>query len=190
VLLYYLGQMASMKDLIPLTFWRMITLAVVGAIHFTPLPSIAAPQPTTSIVSRTPKHSELDLTLQVEKLQNQVWQLLRSDISMQQGDRLRYRVKGNNQSQFSLAQVVITQPIPKQATYVLDSTTGLHSAAVTFSIDDGKTYLTNPIISVQQNHEMITQKAPAEAYTHIRWQLLGELASQGPIDLTYQVKVR
>jgi uncharacterized repeat protein (TIGR01451 family) len=182
--------MASMKDLIPLTFWRMITLAVVGAIHFTPLPSIAALQPIASIVPRTPKHSKLDLILQVEKLQNQVWQPLISDTSMQQGDRLRYRVKGNNQSQFSLAQVVITQPIPKETTYVLDSTTGLHSATVTFSIDDGKTYMTNPIISVQRSNEVITQKAPAEAYTHIRWQLSGELLPQAPIELIYQVKVR
>jgi uncharacterized repeat protein (TIGR01451 family) len=179
-----------MKDFIPLVFWRMVILTIVGAINLIPSPSIAALQPITSIVSRTPKESQLDLILQVEKFQNQVWQLLMSDTSVQRGDRLRYRVKGHNQSQFSLAQVVITQPIPKQTTYVLDSTTGLHSAMVTFSIDDGKTYTTNPVISVKQSNEVITQKAPAEAYTNIRWQLSGELASQAPIELSYQVKVR
>lgn len=191
VLLYYLGQMMTTKYLaIPPTLSQILVLVICAA-NFISLPAIAALNTTTSIVSRTPKESQLDLVLQVEKFQNQAWILLPSNTPVQSGDRLRYRVKGHNKGAFPLSQVVITQPIPKETSYVLDSATGLHSAVVTYSIDDGKTYNTTPIISIQQdNKKLENQKAPVEHYTNIRWQFSGELPSQSPIDLSYQVQVR
>jgi uncharacterized repeat protein (TIGR01451 family) len=175
----------------PLMLRQILILIICAAANFVSLPAIASLQTTTSIVSRTPKESQLDLILQVEKFQNQAWKPLPSKISFQSGDRLRYRVKGHNQSVFSLAQVVITQPISKDTHYVLDSATGLHSAVVTFSIDEGKTYSATPMITVKQDNEkMDNQKAPVSLYTNIRWEFPGELPSQSPIDLSYQVQVR
>lgn len=184
--------MKRMKHLTtPLKLRQILILIFCAVTNLLSLPAIAALQPTTSILSRTPKESQMDLILQVERLQNQAWVILPSNVSFQSGDRLRYRIKGHNQGAFPLAQVVITQPIPKQTNYVLDSTTGLHSAVVTYSIDEGKTYSTTPMISVKQDSEKLeSQKAPVSLYTNIRWEFPGELPSQSPIDLSYQVQVR
>lgn len=174
-----------------LTSRRVLVLMICAVSNFLSVPSTAALQPTASSELQELKKSPIDLIVQVEKFQNQAWVQLLSHSYIQSGDRLRYRIRGHNHKAFPLAQVVVTQPIPKQTHYVLDSATELRSAVVTYSIDDGKTYTTTPMISVKKNHETVQyEKAPASHYTNIRWELPGVIPSQSPIDLSYQVQVR
>jgi hypothetical protein len=44
-----------------------------------------------------------------------------------------------------IAQILTVPLISEQKTYVLDATTGLHSAVITYSSDDNKTYITPPM---------------------------------------------
>jgi hypothetical protein len=64
-------------------------------------------------------------------------------------------------------------------------------ANVVFSIDQGKTFIAQPIVKVTLPDGTVTEKpAPAEAYTHVRWEISQELAPNAVVAAAYQVTVR
>lgn len=118
------------------------------------------------------------------------WKALEGKVSVNPGDVLRYTVTGRNEGDRSAKKLVVTQPIPKQMIYVLASATNISNAKTTYSIDNGKSFVENPTVSVKlANGQVETRPAPAEVYTHIRWSF-GDTNPKVTVKATYLVKVR
>ena len=113
--------------------------------------------------------------------------------AVQTGDVLRYRLMGKNEGDRPIKNLTLNQPIPKGTVFVLKSakTASNQAAQLTYSIDDGHTFVAAPVVQVKlPNGTVETRPAPAEAYTHIRWSLPGLLAAKAPVNAEYQVNVR
>lgn len=121
------------------------------------------------------------------------WQPLSGEVTVQPGDVLRYSLDGKNASDRPVRNLVLTQPIPEQMKYVLNSATGdrATSSEMTYSIDGGKTFVANPTVEVTLPDGTVeTQPAPAEVYTHIRWSLSNAIGANASLNVAYQVEVR
>jgi len=90
-----------------------------------------------------------------------------------QGQVVYYTLRITNQSTVPLRNVAVVQPVPANTTYLADSASG-PGAAVSFSVDGGKTFATPEALMIAV--EGSTQLARASQYTHIRWQLRNPLA--------------
>ncbi|MGC1247269.1 MAG: hypothetical protein WA865_13730, partial [Spirulinaceae cyanobacterium] len=106
------------------------------------------------------------------------------------GDVLRYTVSGENTGDATANDFVITQPIPTQTIFVLDSADSSNVATITYSIDNGATFSTEPTIQVDNNGTIIEQPAPAESYTHIRWSFEQAIVAQEQVQASYQVSIK
>ena len=154
-------------------------------------------QPKVPLLAQTPA-KPVQLRLQAEKQavitdengkENTTWQTLPANAVVQSGDIIRYTLRGENSTASLVNNFVLTQPIPKQSVYVLNSATGT-DAKITYSIDNAKTYLANPTIQeTLPDGRVETKPAPAEAYTHIRWEFTKPV-NPAQIGATYQVKVK
>lgn len=143
---------------------------------------------------------KIDLNLSVEQQQvekdaqgkeKRIWKALAKDATVQNGDRLRYRVTSRNNGDRPAQDLVVTQPVPQGMTYQLQSATQpSKDSAIVYSIDQGKTFVTQPTIQVTlPNGKTETRPAPADAYTHVRWKL-GSVTPKSAIELAYEVQVR
>lgn len=122
------------------------------------------------------------------------WQTITaSKAVVQPGDIVRYTVTGENKGTRSAKNLAVTQPIPKGTIFVLNSATAFNNkdSAVTYSIDNGKTFVAKPTVKVTlPNNQIEERPAPAEAYTHIRWNFGNSLEPNTAVKAGYQVKVR
>lgn len=121
------------------------------------------------------------------------WQPLQGKVTVQPGDVIRYTVKGENSSDRPVKNLAFTQPIPKQTVYVLNSATVAQNAGarVTYSIDNGKTFVQKPMVQVKlPNGKVEMRPAPAEAYTHIRWNFGSAIDPKTIMSASYEVKVQ
>ena len=105
---------------------------------------------------------------------------------------IRYTVTGANNSVRPVNNLVVTQPIPQQTAYLLNSVTVDHPGAiVTYSIDKGKTFVAKPIIQIKlADGKVQTQPAPAEMYTHVRWKFAQPINPKTALNAAYQVRVK
>jgi uncharacterized repeat protein (TIGR01451 family) len=108
------------------------------------------------------------------------------------GNVLRYRLNASNVGNRVAKNFVITQPIPARTVFVGNSVSfgekagEIARAAVSYSVDQGKTFSAKPTVSVKGQ----VQPAPTSAYTHLRIQLNQPIAPQSAIAAQYQVRVQ
>ncbi|MGA7936237.1 MAG: hypothetical protein WCA35_21970 [Kovacikia sp.] len=177
-------------------------VAVILTIPFTSkLPVVASLFSSDTAIAKAMQHPKVQLNLVGEK------QILSKDaqgkevvswsggrsLAVQPGDVLRYRLMGQNASDRPIKNLTLTQPVPKGTVFILKSAhlASNQSAQMTYSIDAGRSFVEAPTVQVKlPNGEVETRPAPAEAYTHIRWNLPGVLAAKAPVKVEYQVKVR
>ena len=174
------------------------TLIAVSAI---PLiggqPVLAQLQEVGEAIVEAIRRPEVKLTLEAEQkvmdADNQVsWKALEGKVKVAPGDTLRYVVSGENSGDIEAENLVITQPIPEQTTYVLDSASNDDdaAAAITYSIDNGESFVAEPMIEVTLPDGTVElQPAPAEAYTHVQWDFAESLASATEVDASYEVTI-
>lgn len=118
------------------------------------------------------------------------WENLADDAVVNPGDILRYTVSSENTGANPAKNLTITQPIPDRMVYELDTATSKSQTEVTYSTDNGETFVAEPIIKIKtENGKTIEKPAPAEIYTHIRWKF-GSLAPEAGIAAMYEVKVQ
>lgn len=118
------------------------------------------------------------------------WQDLGAKAEVLPGDTLRYSVEGTNIGNQDAENLVISQDIPDGMVYVLASAQSPNNAAVTFSIDDGQTFVANPTIQVQQDDgSLLEQPAPAEMYTDVKWEFENTLTPELGVDASYEVQI-
>lgn len=94
------------------------------------------------------------------------------------GERVFYTITFTNVGDEPAENVVITNPIATELTYVEGSAFG-PGMDVQFSVDGGATFAVAAELTVTENGE--TRAAGPEDFTHIRWVMQGELntGSQG-----------
>ena len=94
------------------------------------------------------------------------------------GERVFYTITFTNVGDEPAENVVITNPIATELTYVEGSAFG-PGMDVQFSVDGGATFAVAAELTVIENGE--TRAAGPEDFTHIRWVMQGELntGSQG-----------
>ena len=119
------------------------------------------------------------------------WQPINSKIKAKQGDVIRFTVTGKNEGNREAKNFTVTQPVPRGTGYQLDSATIAQGISVTYSIDQGKTFVAHPTVRVTlANGKVEERPAPAETYTHVRWQTSRALQPEASVSAAYQVKVR
>ena len=94
------------------------------------------------------------------------------------GDEVVYTVTFANIGDEPVENVVITNPLPEQLTYIDGSAFG-PGADIVFSADGGKTFGKPGDLTVSE--EGVQRIAGAQDFTHIRWVMAGDIAagSQG-----------
>ncbi|MCT7951396.1 hypothetical protein NG798_16465 [Ancylothrix sp. C2] len=122
------------------------------------------------------------------------WQALGETAVVQPGDILLYTVRGEESQKMPVNNFVVTQLIPAQTMYVLNSAEvagmGTAKMRIIYSIDGGNTFTENPTIQVTlPNGKVETQPAPADVYTHIRYVFDSPVVPES-FRASYQVKVR
>ncbi len=90
------------------------------------------------------------------------------------GDEVIYTVTFLNISDEPAENVVITNPLPADLTYI-DGSAFSPGAEVVFSVDGGKTFAASKSLTVNENGEQ--RSATANDFTHIRWVMASSLAA-------------
>lgn len=182
---------------------KLLSIGTLGLIVTLPLinqaPVLANFPQVTEIVAQAAQKPTVKLNLTAAKKsivvttggKEQVeWENLTADAVVNPGDILRYTVSSANDNAGAVKDLTITQPIPNQMIYQLDTASSANQAMVTYSTDNGKTFVAKPTIKVKtEEGKTIEKPAPAETYTHIRWKF-GSLPSAAGITAMYQVKVQ
>jgi uncharacterized repeat protein (TIGR01451 family) len=178
-------------------------IAIIATVPFvSSVPGLTALHNIGDAIAQTVAPAKVNLRLTAEKKEVQkdsqgkqqvVWKSLQGNVVVQPGDVLRYTVTGENASARPVKKLSLMQPIPKQTKYVLNSVTVPQNvgAKVVFSIDGGKSFVEKPTVQVKlPNGTVETRPAPAEAYTHVRWNFANPLAPATKVNASYEVEVR
>lgn len=175
-------------------------LAFAGILPFANEPVRAQLQDVADSIVEAIRQPEVKLTLSAEKQiievdvdgqEKETWEALGNSAQVQPGDVLRYTVDGRNSSEIEATDLTITQPVPVQMTYVLDSAATSNGAAITYSINGGETFVEEPMVEVLlPDGTTELQPAPAEAYTHINWSFGESLKSAADVAVSYEAAVK
>ncbi|MBE9137917.1 DUF11 domain-containing protein [Nodosilinea sp. LEGE 07088] len=118
------------------------------------------------------------------------WQPLEGEATVQPLDVLRYTISSANAGEMAAKNLVISQAIPPQMTYVLATARGNDGVEITYSIDGGESFVAEPQVEVVQEDGTVTlEPAPAEAYTDIRWDFAQSLEPQVVVQVAYDLTV-
>ena len=119
------------------------------------------------------------------------WQKLEGEAAVNPGNVLRYGVVSSNAGDIAAEKLVVNQPIPAQMTYVLGSTKGNAAAEATYSIDNGVSFVAEPMVEVTLPDGTVEmQPAPAEAYTHVKWNFNDSLDKSEVVNVSHEVTVK
>jgi uncharacterized repeat protein (TIGR01451 family) len=155
----------------------------------------AGTQAAQNILQQPQVKMYLGAELQVVKKDEQgkevrSWVATDSKIQVKPGDRLRFTVASRNEGNKAAQNFALTQPVPKGTVFVLNSAAA-STAAVTYSIDAGTSFVAQPMVKVVQPDGTTVEKpAPAEAYTHVRFSASAPLEAMASTKAAYEVAVR
>ncbi|MFK8182016.1 MAG: hypothetical protein AB8B99_01490 [Phormidesmis sp.] len=163
-------------------------------------PVFANIQEAGSAIAQKLRQPEVKLVMSADKQvtvidengQSQLaWETLEGDVTVLPNDVLRYVVASENEGEMSANNLVITQPIDKAMTYKLGSAQGNDIAVITYSIDEGETFVAEPMVEVIVEGGVKELKpAPAEAYTHVKWDFTQALGAEEAISVAHEVVVK
>lgn len=106
------------------------------------------------------------------------------------GDVIEYQLLFTNTGTSEVRDVVLDDPIPAGLVYLGGSAgSDWTDVRIEFSIDDGVTYSTSPEIEVEVAGVVERRPAPPEHYTHIRWTMLGTVASGSQVRAHFQAQI-
>ena len=179
-------------------------IAVIAAMPFMGQMPVSAylKHSGTAIAQNVQRQPQVQLRLMAEKKvmqkdpqgkQQVSWQPLQGNVTVHPGDVIRYNLKGENSSDRPVANAAFTQPIPKGTVYLLNSaSSGMNNGAkITYSIDNGNSFVEKPMVKVKlPNGKVEIQPAPAQAYTHVRWNMGAAISPKATMNASYQVMVR
>jgi uncharacterized repeat protein (TIGR01451 family) len=138
-------------------------------------------QPAIAQISATKKPIQLNLSQFKKVPSNKGFKLVAASRAVP-GDVIMYRITASNISNRQINNLVLNQKIRPGTSYVLNSATAVKGAALTFSIDGGKTYTSQPMLG--------KKPAAASNYTNVRWAFTGGVAPKSQSNLSYEVRIR
>lgn len=107
-------------------------------------------------------------------------------------DVIEYRLTYANTGEEPIRNVSITDPIPAGTEYLEKTATRPQSGAVTFSIDNGKSYHGWPIMFKKTNADgtEVEVEATPDMVTHIRWTIMGDFDPNTEFTFSYRTQVK
>ncbi|MEL6777073.1 MAG: hypothetical protein AAFO06_07440 [Cyanobacteria bacterium J06597_16] len=133
---------------------------------------------------------EKQVTVVVDGQEKSEWQKLEGEATVNPGDVLRYGVESSNAGEVAAEKLEIVQPIPAAMTFIIGSQKGNSAATPTYSIDNGASFVAVPMVEVTVNGVVEMQPAPAEAYTHVKWNFNEALGASEVVNVSHEVTVK
>lgn len=104
------------------------------------------------------------------------------------GTEVIYTITATNAGNEPADEVVVTNPVPAQTSYVGGSAAGANTH-ISFSVDGGNSWgRAESLTVIDANGE--PRAATAADYTHVRWQLQSDLAPLQKLPVSYRVQVK
>lgn len=107
------------------------------------------------------------------------------------GEILQWEIVSTNEGAGAARDYKTVGHIPAGTSFVAGSAIGENGSSVTYSIDGGKTFSTQPIIEEKQADGSVKQvPAPVSMYTEVRYEWKDALAAGGKLSASYKVRVK
>jgi uncharacterized repeat protein (TIGR01451 family) len=118
--------------------------------------------------------------LQLDKVEN-----------VKPGEILDWQIVSSNEGTAAAHDYKAVGHIPAGTALVAGSATAEQGSTVTYSIDGGKTFSTQPIIEERQADGTVKRMpAPVSMYTEVRYEWSDALAAGGKLTASYRVRVK
>ncbi len=106
------------------------------------------------------------------------------------GDTLKYVIVASNSGDGLMTEPEIVDPIPAGVTYIAESAIG-EASEITFSMNQGSTYMAWPPVYTVRNSKgiLIKRKATPEMISHIRWNITKSMKPGEAVTLEFLVEV-
>jgi uncharacterized repeat protein (TIGR01451 family) len=107
------------------------------------------------------------------------------------GEVLDWQIVSSNDGTAAASDYKAVGHIPEGTTFVAGSAAGESGSTVTYSIDGGKSFSTQPVIEERQPDGTVKRvAAPVSMYTEVRYEWADSLAAGGKLSASYKVRVR
>lgn len=111
--------------------------------------------------------------------------------AVQPGEVLSWQITSVNEGDGAARDYKAVGHIPAGTAFIPGSAAGENGSTVTYSIDGGKTFSTQPIVEERQaDGSMKSVPAPASMYTEVRYEWSDALAAGGKLSASYKVRVK
>ena len=119
-------------------------------------------------------------TLALDKIEN-----------VKPGEILDWQIVSSNDGTGAARDYKAVGHIPAGTVLVAGSAAGENGSSVTYSIDGGKTFATQPIVEERQADGTVKKvPAPVSMYTEVRYEWSDALAPGGKLSASYKVRVK
>ncbi|HEV3470654.1 MAG TPA: hypothetical protein VG148_15125 [Pyrinomonadaceae bacterium] len=109
--------------------------------------------------------------------------------SVQPGEILEWQIVSSNEGTAAARDYKAVGHIPEGTALVPQSAEG--GSVVTYSVDGGKTFSTQPIVEERQPDGTVKRvPAPVSMYTEVRYEWSDALAAGGKLSASYKVRVK
>ena len=107
------------------------------------------------------------------------------------GEILDWQIVSSNDGGAAARDYKAVGHIPAGTTFVPGSAAAESGSSVTYSIDGGKTFSTQPVVEERQPDGSVKRvPAPAAMYTEVRYEWSDALAAGGKLTASYKVRVK
>ena len=107
------------------------------------------------------------------------------------GEILQWDITSMNEGTGAARDYKAIGHIPAGTSFIAGSASGENGSTVTYSIDNGKTFSTLPIIEEKQADGSVKRvPAPVSMYTEVRYEWNDALAAGGKLSASYKVRVK
>lgn len=110
---------------------------------------------------------------------------------VQPGEILEWQITSLNEGTAAARDYKTVGHIPAGTSFVAGSAVAVEGSTVTYSIDGGETFSTQPLIEQKQPDGTLKKvPAPASMYTEVRYEWSDALAAGGKLSASYKVRVK
>ena len=107
------------------------------------------------------------------------------------GEVLDWQIVSSNEGTAEARDYKAVGHIPAGTAFVAGSAAAESGSTVTYSIDGGKTYSTQPVVEERQPDGTVKRvPAPVSMYTEVRYEWADSLAAGGKLSASYKVRVK
>jgi uncharacterized repeat protein (TIGR01451 family) len=107
------------------------------------------------------------------------------------GEVLDWQILSSNDGEGAARDYKAVGHIPAGTSFVQGSASAEGGSTVTYSVDGGKTFATQPVIEEKQQDGSVKQvPAPVAMYTEVRYEWSDALAAGGKLSASYKVRVK